>query len=76
MRLLKRYRKTLSIFQISPPKVTKYAVFPMNSNEVGWFRPSVMTLKVPSLLTFKSAPVFGSAGVPGMVPTQWPCERA
>jgi hypothetical protein len=40
--------RTPSIFQISPVRVTTYAVFPMNSSEVGWFRPSVMTLKVPS----------------------------
>src|SRR5215813_7275889 len=68
-----------SIFQISPVRVTTYAVFPMNSSEVGRSRPSVMTVKVPSRLTLTSAPVFGCAGVPSSVlgsPDQSPCERA
>ena len=54
-----------------------YAVFPMNSSEVGRSRGSVMTVKVPSPLTLTSAPVFGSAGEPGSPPTgKMPCERA
>ena len=55
----------MSIFQISPVRVTTYAVFPMNSSEVGWFRPPVMTVNVPSPLTSTSSPVFGFAGVAG-----------
>jgi hypothetical protein len=56
--------KTLWIFQICPVRVTTYAVFSMNSSEVGWSRPSAMTVKLPSLLTSTSAPVFGDAGEP------------
>jgi hypothetical protein len=54
----------------SPPSVTTYAVFPMNSSEVGEFRPSTMTVKVPSRLTFTRAPVFGNSPVadPGRSP--------
>ena len=68
--------ETPSIFQISPVRVTTYAVFPMNSSEVGRSRPSVMTVKVPSPLTFTSAPVFGSAGEPSGPPEKSPCESA
>ena len=49
-------RQTPLIFQISPPSVATYAVFPMNSSEVGWFRPSMTTVKVPSRLTFYPVP--------------------
>ena len=62
--------ETPSIFQISPVRVTTYAVFPMNSSEVGRSRPSVMTVKVPSPLTLTSAPVFGSAGEPSGSPAE------
>ena len=34
----------------------------MNSSEVGWFKPSATTLKVPSLFTFTRLPVLGTAG--------------
>jgi hypothetical protein len=43
-----------SIFQISPPKVTMYAVFLMISSEVGWFSPPAITVNVPSPLTRSS----------------------
>src|SRR6266542_974963 len=69
--------ETSSIRQISPVRVTTYAVFPMNSSEVGRFRPSVMTVKVPSPLTFTSAPESGCAGEPAGAPsTPGPCESA
>ena len=61
LRANQRRHQTPSIFQISPVRVTTYAVFPMNSSEVGRSRPSVMTVKVPSPLTLTSAPVFGTA---------------
>src|SRR5262249_37985569 len=68
--------ETSSIFQISPPSVTTYAVVPMNSSEVGRLRSSVTTEKVPSPLTFTRAPVSGSAGEPGGPPDPTPWERA
>ena len=69
--------RTPSIFQISPVRVTTYALFPMNSSEVGRSRPSMMAVKVPSPLTLTSEPVFGSAGVAGGLPTgKIPCARA
>ena len=52
-----------------------YAVFPMNSSEVGWFKPPVTTVNVPFALTSTSAPVSGSAGAAGRPPTgKIPCE--
>jgi hypothetical protein len=60
---------TFSIFQISPAKLTTYAVFPMISNDVGRSRPSVMTVTVPSRLTSTSEPVFGAAGDPSGFPS-------
>src|SRR5438552_18449617 len=65
--------ETPSIFQISPVRVTTYAVFPMNSSEVGRSRPLVMTVKVPSLLTLTSAPVFGSALLGSILGSTVPC---
>src|SRR4030095_5599943 len=66
--------QTPSIFQISPVRLTTYAVFPMHSSEAGRSRGSVMTANVPSPLTLTSAPVFGSAGEPGSPRTaQIPC---
>jgi hypothetical protein len=47
-------QETPSVFQISPPKVTMYAVFLMISSEVGWFSPLAITVKVPSPLTRSS----------------------
>ena len=57
--------------------MTTYAVFPMSSSEVGWFRPSMTTVKWPSRSTFTRAPVFGCAGDPSGFPG-WksPWERA
>ena len=46
----------------SPPRPTTYAVFPMNSSEVGRSRPVSTTVKVPSAFTRTSDPVSGSAG--------------
>jgi hypothetical protein len=60
--------ETPLIFQISPPSVTTYAVFLMNSSEVGWLRRSVTTVKVPCRLTFTREPVFGNAGEPAGPP--------
>src|SRR5262249_3414075 len=69
--------ETSSIFKMSPVRVTTYAVVPMNSSEVGRSRPAVMTVKVPSALTFTSAPLSGCAGEPGGAPgTPGPCESA
>lgn len=52
------------IAHTSPVSVTMYAVWPMISSEVGWFRPVAIGVIVPSLLTRSSAPVSGSAGEP------------
>src|SRR4051794_4577917 len=52
------------IVQISPPSVTTYAVPPMNSSEVGWFRCHAPAVNPPSPLTIRSRPVLGSAGEP------------
>src|SRR5213596_116096 len=68
--------ETPSIFQISPVRVTTYAVFPMNSSEVGRSRPSVMTVNVPSSLTLTSAPVYGTALLGSIFGSTVPCERA
>ena len=54
-----------STVQISPVRVTMYAVFLMTSTEVGRSKPSAMTVKVPFPFTFTRLPVFGSAGEPG-----------
>src|SRR6266480_7903486 len=43
----------------------------MNSSEVGWLRPSVTTLKVPSRLTLTRAPVSGRAGEPADGQMMW-----
>ena len=51
---ISRRHEMSSIFQISPPNVTMYAVFWMISIELGWFRPSATTVKVPSPLTRSS----------------------
>jgi hypothetical protein len=40
----------------------------MSSSEVGWFSPSMTTVKLPSRSTFTRAPVFGSAGEPSGFP--------
>jgi len=52
------------IDQISPPSVTTYAVLPMNSSEVGWFRCQATPVNPPSPSTMRSRPVLGSAGEP------------
>jgi hypothetical protein len=50
------------IDQISPPSVTTYAVLPMNSSEVGWFRCQATGVNPPSPSTMRSRPVLVSAG--------------
>jgi len=67
--------ETSSIRQISPARLTTYAVFWMSSTDVGRFSSSATTRKVPSFWTSRSAPVFGSAGLPSAPPPKIPCER-
>ena len=69
-------QETPSIFQISPVRVTKYAVFPMNSSEVGRSRPSTMWVNVPSSLILTSAPVYATALLGSIFGSTVPCERA
>src|SRR3954452_4348025 len=70
-------RETSSILKISPVRVVTYAVSPMNSREVGWSRPVVIGVMVPSRLTRSRAPVLGSAGEPSAPPgVKWPWDRA
>ena len=61
-----------SIFNTSPDNVTTYAVFPINSNEVGRSRPLTIVVKEPWWLISTSVPVLGDAGDPSSPPVQMP----
>lgn len=68
--------ETSSIFYTSPASEVIYAVFPMNSSDVGRSRCSITTVKPPSSSTFTREPVFGNAGSPASGPPHTPWESA